>query len=70
MLNDGGGGAGVGECVVEVKVEVEWMDDVSAENPTLLIGQHSAVMPIPPPHRHLKEVQSTGCIQDLLFLYF
>ena len=53
---------------VEVEVEVEWMADVSVENPVLLAEQHSATKLVPPPHRCSKEVQSMGYIQDLIVL--
>ena len=45
-----------------VKVEVEWMDNVSAENPVLPAGQHFAVRLVPFSHHRLKGVQSTGHI--------
>jgi len=41
---------------VEVEVRVEWMDDVSMENPVLSAEQHSAVRHVLLPHRCLKEV--------------
>ena len=41
---------------VEVKVEVEWMDDVSAENPVLSTRLHSVVRLVSFPRRRLKEV--------------
>lgn len=56
--------------MVEVEVEVEWMDDVFVENPALLVGQHSMVRHVPHPRRRSKEVQSVSYIQDLIFLDF
>lgn len=53
---------------LEVEVEVEWMDDISMENSVLSAQQCSMVKPVPPQHRRLKEVQSMGYIQDLIFL--
>ncbi len=54
--------------VVEVKVEVVWMDGVSTENLALSIGERSEMKPMLLPHHHLKEFQSLGYIQDLLLL--
>lgn len=50
---------------MEVKVEVEWVDDVSMENLVLSAGPHSTVRLVPLLCRHSKEVQSTGYIKDL-----
>ena len=52
---------------MELEVEVEWMDDVSAENPVLLAGQYSVVRIVPLPDR-CQEIQSIGYIQDLIAL--
>lgn len=53
---------------MEVKVEVEWMDDEFVENPILSVVQHSAVKPVPFPRHHSKEAQPMGYIQDLFSL--
>ena len=71
MLNGGGGGVvWVKVYVVEVKVEVGWMDDVSAKNPVLLVGPHSVMRLMPFPRRHSRDVQSMGYIQGFLSLDF
>ena len=54
--------------VVEVKMEVGWMDDVSVGNPILSARQHSTVRLVSFPRRRLKEVQSMGYIQGLISL--
>lgn len=54
--------------VYAVEVEVEWMDDLSMENPILSARQHSLVRPIPLPCHDSKELQSTGYILDLISL--
>jgi len=56
--------------VVEVKVEVVWVDEVFTENPTLSTVQRFLVRLVPLPCRHLKEVLSICYIQDLFFLDF
>ena len=48
--------------VVEVKVEVVWADEASAENPVLSTRQRSMVNLVLLPCRHLKEVQSMDYI--------
>ena len=54
--------------VVEVEVGIEWISDVSAENPVLSTKQHSVVKPISLPPDRSREVQSTDYIQDLIYL--
>lgn len=56
--------------VVEVKVELVWVDEVFAENLSLSTVQCFVVRLVRLPHRHLKKVLSMGYIQDLLFRDF
>ena len=48
--------------VVEVKMEVVWVDGLFAGTLALLTGQHSVVKPVLLLHHHSEEVQSTGYI--------
>jgi len=56
--------------IMEMKVEVEWMDYVSMENLVLSAGQLFVARHVPFPRCCSKEVQSTGYIKDLLSLDF